>query len=580
MFLRSPSALLVSVCFCQILIGVTLAQVKRQANSGSSYPTYTSVPKTSFSCDQFGPGYYADLETDCQAFHVCHTDKVDSFICPPGTVFNQKVFVCDWWYNVDCGASDQFYSLNSLIGRESEAGGRSSTASQSQRRRTQPVTNSLDEKREENDNQEAGKIRPVTSSRDQTSSSAENLSNENLLSFGDGDVPKQGVTDRADTFSDDGGEFGEKFAVTSGEQVTSSQGPAVLDVDSLGSNNDEDREETSVSPTPSSGRKGGISRWGRLLGNAIAKESRGARPTASSLPRNRPSVRPVNKESSGASRNSIKPTTATKNKTPLRTQQPTQDGSFDSERFGSPKKVISPTRRPSARPSVARAPLGKAPSATRRPFQPTVPRPTPLEGDTGGSTDSDSDDSGKVRGGDIGGRGRGSASRSRGNSNGGSSSSSSTSSSNSSGSSDKSRNSGSSGDNSGVGPGGRLFSTSSGSGSGGGDSTGSSSSGGGGGGSGGNGSNGSSGFNRGGGLSFTATSSSSGSSGGQTPQPQYQFDRVRAQLATLLEGVEPLDVPANQLDPQPASAAPGRVVFSARGQDQPEWLYALGGLVL
>ncbi|KAF0305670.1 hypothetical protein FJT64_022735 [Amphibalanus amphitrite] len=78
--------------------------VKRQANSGSSYPTYTSVPKTSFSCDQFGPGYYADLETDCQ------------------------VFVCDWWYNVDCGASDKFYSLNSLIGRESEAGERSSTA--------------------------------------------------------------------------------------------------------------------------------------------------------------------------------------------------------------------------------------------------------------------------------------------------------------------------------------------------------------------------------------------------------------------------------------------------------------------
>lgn len=40
---------------------------------------------------------------------------VNSFLCPNGTVFNQKVFVCDWWFNVDCVNSHTFYDLNSNI---------------------------------------------------------------------------------------------------------------------------------------------------------------------------------------------------------------------------------------------------------------------------------------------------------------------------------------------------------------------------------------------------------------------------------------------------------------------------------
>ena len=48
-----------------------------------------------------------------QVYHYCHHDgRQDSFLCPKGTVFNQKVFVCDWWYNADCGSSHGFYSLN------------------------------------------------------------------------------------------------------------------------------------------------------------------------------------------------------------------------------------------------------------------------------------------------------------------------------------------------------------------------------------------------------------------------------------------------------------------------------------
>ena len=85
-------------------------------------------------------GYYADPEQDCQVYHVClqvlednhlehlgHLGRLDilnildisdildildiliplqdadlnlypvSFLCPNGTIFNQEIFVCDWW---------------------------------------------------------------------------------------------------------------------------------------------------------------------------------------------------------------------------------------------------------------------------------------------------------------------------------------------------------------------------------------------------------------------------------------------------------------------------------------------------
>ena len=48
-----------------------------------------------------------------QVYHYCHFDgRQDSFLCPRGTMFNQEVFVCDWWYNVNCESSEVFYSLN------------------------------------------------------------------------------------------------------------------------------------------------------------------------------------------------------------------------------------------------------------------------------------------------------------------------------------------------------------------------------------------------------------------------------------------------------------------------------------
>lgn len=49
-------------------------------------------------------------------FHVCHGGLQYSFLCPNSTVFNQQVFVCDWWYNVECDRAPQFYNLNRFLG--------------------------------------------------------------------------------------------------------------------------------------------------------------------------------------------------------------------------------------------------------------------------------------------------------------------------------------------------------------------------------------------------------------------------------------------------------------------------------
>lgn len=62
------------------------------------------------------PGYYADLDARCQVFRVCaNTDLTGqgfAFLCPNGTLFNQRFFVCDWYNNVDCSSSEQFYNRN------------------------------------------------------------------------------------------------------------------------------------------------------------------------------------------------------------------------------------------------------------------------------------------------------------------------------------------------------------------------------------------------------------------------------------------------------------------------------------
>lgn len=82
------------------------------------YPIFHVVPETKFSCSQVPalPGMYANVETGCQAYHVCHDgregDQGATFLCANGTIFNQQEFNCDWWYNVNCGEAPRFYDYN------------------------------------------------------------------------------------------------------------------------------------------------------------------------------------------------------------------------------------------------------------------------------------------------------------------------------------------------------------------------------------------------------------------------------------------------------------------------------------
>ncbi|XP_014284232.1 uncharacterized protein [Halyomorpha halys] len=86
---------------------------------GTDYPVLGTVPYTDFYCDeQEYPGFFADTETRCQAWHYCDIDgRQATFLCPNGTQFSQAFLVCDWWFNVRCSISKSLYSINERLYR-------------------------------------------------------------------------------------------------------------------------------------------------------------------------------------------------------------------------------------------------------------------------------------------------------------------------------------------------------------------------------------------------------------------------------------------------------------------------------
>ncbi|KAK2727150.1 hypothetical protein QYM36_007845 [Artemia franciscana] len=78
---------------------------------GVDYPTLASVPTTSFECNGRS-GYYSDINHGCQVFHICDHSYHHSFLCPNGTIFDQISMSCQWWFNVNCDASENYYILN------------------------------------------------------------------------------------------------------------------------------------------------------------------------------------------------------------------------------------------------------------------------------------------------------------------------------------------------------------------------------------------------------------------------------------------------------------------------------------
>ncbi|XP_054709513.1 uncharacterized protein LOC129219215 [Uloborus diversus] len=89
-----------------------------RGTAGVDYPDLNTIPTTSFRCSEqvYEGGLYADVEARCQVYHVCHDGRKDSFLCGKGTIFNQQILACDYWYSTECETAPNFYYINSQIG--------------------------------------------------------------------------------------------------------------------------------------------------------------------------------------------------------------------------------------------------------------------------------------------------------------------------------------------------------------------------------------------------------------------------------------------------------------------------------
>ncbi|XP_015927200.1 uncharacterized protein [Parasteatoda tepidariorum] len=116
-----------SIALVLVLVSVVLA-ASRSKRAAYDLPDGAELligsVRTSFLCST--DGYYADVDNNCQIFHVCHT-TVDpdgqaqmqqwSFLCGNQTVFDQFSFSCTFPEDaVPCGSSGDFFYLNANLG--------------------------------------------------------------------------------------------------------------------------------------------------------------------------------------------------------------------------------------------------------------------------------------------------------------------------------------------------------------------------------------------------------------------------------------------------------------------------------
>ncbi|XP_035224909.1 uncharacterized protein LOC118197504 [Stegodyphus dumicola] len=113
-----------------VLFAAAYATPKRGKREAFALPDSADIlvgpVKTTFSC--FYDGYYADVDNECQIFHVCHTVESEdgsrniqqwSFLCGNQTIFNQLTLSCsDPEDAVPCSEATNFYSINDRINAE------------------------------------------------------------------------------------------------------------------------------------------------------------------------------------------------------------------------------------------------------------------------------------------------------------------------------------------------------------------------------------------------------------------------------------------------------------------------------
>ncbi|KAK4321151.1 hypothetical protein Pmani_008026 [Petrolisthes manimaculis] len=89
----------------------------RTAEPPADMPSLREIPHTiDFSCGDKEVGYYADVVYDCQVYHVCLEDRQRvTFLCPNGTIFNEHILACDWWFDVQCVTITTHQHVNSQV---------------------------------------------------------------------------------------------------------------------------------------------------------------------------------------------------------------------------------------------------------------------------------------------------------------------------------------------------------------------------------------------------------------------------------------------------------------------------------
>ncbi|XP_055908251.1 mucin-2 [Eupeodes corollae] len=98
------------IWICSIGYGISQSQ--------NAIGRHRNFPKTSFSCAGRPAGYYADIETGCQVYHMCDgLGRQFSYSCPNTTLFQQRMLICDHWYMVNCSKAEMDYAANLLIGQ-------------------------------------------------------------------------------------------------------------------------------------------------------------------------------------------------------------------------------------------------------------------------------------------------------------------------------------------------------------------------------------------------------------------------------------------------------------------------------
>ena len=117
---------------CAVLaLALALPQPQEPSGAGGPYQfpseaetILSEVPvQKTFSCDDREYGYYADIDNNCEIFHIClpiedHDGEIIeyaqwSFVCGNGTMFDQQTLTCN--YPTDAFPCEEAESLYGTI---------------------------------------------------------------------------------------------------------------------------------------------------------------------------------------------------------------------------------------------------------------------------------------------------------------------------------------------------------------------------------------------------------------------------------------------------------------------------------